>query len=658
MSDPPTRRAFLKWTAIGAAAILLPLGIGSGYLWARASRGNVGRVDFASPLRIPPIAPVSSGAEKRRVLDLAIQEGRSRFRSEGLARTWGVNQAYLGPTIRVRRGETIAPRVRNLLPEPTSLHWHGMELPAASDGGPHQRIEPGEVWEPVWRIEQPAATLWYHPHLHGTTKEHVYRGVAGLLLIDDDTSPGLHDEYGVDDIPVIIQDKKFTGDGDLDPSGISFGGLDVVGMLGDEILINGTWGPILRVRRKLTRLRVLNASNGRVYRLTFDDRREFHVVGTDVGLLPRPFATDEIQLSPGERAELVVRMRPAERIRLCSEPPELTGNFLYEHFAGGDDRFELLQLEGDPELEPSSPLPAAFPTTPPVAAPAPARAPREFVLGEVTINSQTIDMHRTDVVVETGSTEEWSVHNAADTPHNFHVHNARFDIIDIDAQPPKITGPKDTVYVAPGARVRLRVHFGQYPDPHTPYMYHCHVLAHEDAGVMGQFVIVDPGTTAPDVAITPHTHQEDHDQSMVAPRHPRRHPARRRRPVLEAGAVHRGLPDRCPLPAAAVVDPDPDQTRRRRRTRPRDMAPAAGRTHQRRARGVLPRCDQHAHPRPGLRAKPLRQCHRNAGAEHCGADLRDRPDAVIPREHAHEASRRDLRSSNVDNNVRSPTSRS
>ncbi|WP_136706957.1 multicopper oxidase domain-containing protein [Agromyces sp. H66] len=497
MGGTPTRRAFLKWTALGAGVILLPIGVGSGYLWAQASRGNVGRVVFASPLRIPPLASVSAGADGRRVIDLSVQEGRIQLRPGGVARTWGVNQAYLGPTIRIRRGETIAPRVRNLLPEPTSLHWHGMELPAASDGGPHERIAPGDIWEPVWRIDQHAATLWYHPHLHGTTKEHVYRGVAGLLLVDDDNDPGLPDEYGVDDIPVVVQDKKFTGDGALDLSGISFGGIDVVGMLGDEILVNGTWGPLLSIRRELTRLRVLNASNGRVYRFVFDDRRGFHVVGTDAGLLSHPIAAEEIQLSPGERAELVVRMRPGERIRLCSEPPDLTGSLIHEHFAGGDDRFEILQLDAAPELESSEPLPTALPSAPPVAVPAPGRELREFALGEFTINDRTIDMHRTDLVVETGSTEEWRVRNTTDTPHNFHIHNARFDILAIDGQAPAITGPKDTVYVRPGTRVDLRVHFGQHADPHTPYMYHCHVLAHEDAGMMGQFVIVDPGTAPP-----------------------------------------------------------------------------------------------------------------------------------------------------------------
>jgi len=161
----------------------------------------------------------------------------------------------LGPTLRARRGEAVAFAIDNELPEPTSVHWHGMHVPARRDGGPHQSIEPGARWEPSWTVNQPAATLWYHPHPHGSTEKHVYRGLAGLFLVDDDTTDTLDlpKTYGLDDIPLIIQDRRFTADGALDESDPTD-----VGLLGDTIVTNGIAGAHLPVSTCLIRLSVLN----------------------------------------------------------------------------------------------------------------------------------------------------------------------------------------------------------------------------------------------------------------------------------------------------------------------------------------------------------------------------------------------------------------
>src|SRR5690606_35134294 len=142
-------------------------------------------------------------ADGRRVFDLRAAAGRHRFRPGRPTPTWGINGPHLAPTLRAVRGETVLVRFRNDLPETTTLHWHGMHLPAAMDGGPHQPVEPGTTWSPTWTIDQPAATLWYHPHPHGRTAAHVYRGLTGMFILDEPEPPQLPNRYGIDDIPVI-----------------------------------------------------------------------------------------------------------------------------------------------------------------------------------------------------------------------------------------------------------------------------------------------------------------------------------------------------------------------------------------------------------------------------------------------------------------------
>ncbi|HWU11418.1 MAG TPA: multicopper oxidase domain-containing protein, partial [Streptomyces sp.] len=202
-------------------------------------------VTFERPLAIPPLADSRVQADGTRVFQLTADEGTTEFLEGTETATWGFNGSYLGPTLRAERGERVAVEVTNDLDEPTTVHWHGMHLPAAMDGGPHQMIEPGDTWRPYWTIDQPAATLWYHPHPHGETEKHVYRGLAGMFLLDDgtDVAAGLPHDYGVDDIPVIVQDKRFSEAGELtlDDSG------NEIGTLGGTVMANGTIGAVQEV---------------------------------------------------------------------------------------------------------------------------------------------------------------------------------------------------------------------------------------------------------------------------------------------------------------------------------------------------------------------------------------------------------------------------
>jgi FtsP/CotA-like multicopper oxidase with cupredoxin domain len=315
------------------------VGVGA-WIWNAAALDTTGTVNFANPMAVPPLAP-SRIDTSGRVFDLAAGTGRHDFGGRSAA-TWGFNGAYLGPTLRANRGEQVLVNVHNGLSERTAVHWHGMRLPAKMDGGPHQSIQPGQTWSPTWTVEQPAATLWYHPHPHGESANHVYRGLAGMFIVDDPgtDNAGLPHEYGVDDFPVIVQDKKFGRDGELDESQ---GGLGGVGLLGDEVVVNGTSGPYLDVTSERVRLRLLNASNSRVYGLGFADDREFALVASDGGLLASPYRTHRVTLSPGERAEIVVTMRGGERVVLRSASPSVGLDGLSRRFTGSADILDVLR---------------------------------------------------------------------------------------------------------------------------------------------------------------------------------------------------------------------------------------------------------------------------------------------------------------------------
>ena len=161
-------------------------------------------------LPIPPELRATNG-----VIALNSRPGSMRFLPDKVTSTYGINGPYLGPAIRVRRGEKVIVQVTNNLPENTTMHWHGLIIPGANDGGPHQVIAPGKQWQTELAIDQPAATLWFHPHYYPSTAQEVIKGLAGLLIVDDEEAARLPlpTRWGVDDIPLVIQDRRFTPDG-------------------------------------------------------------------------------------------------------------------------------------------------------------------------------------------------------------------------------------------------------------------------------------------------------------------------------------------------------------------------------------------------------------------------------------------------------------
>ena len=498
-----------RWRRLVLAAMVVA---GSGTLSGCVTSGSSPAIqghEFTRPLAIPPVLDGSGGDGVPRRFDLTAANGTTDFGMGGPAATIGINGSYLGPTLRMDRGDLVRMQVRNELDEMTTLHWHGLHVPARMDGGPHQMIEPGEVWRPSWTVDQPAASLWYHSHPHGQTAQQVYRGLAGMMIIDDPRAEplGIPDTYGVDDLPLVVQDKSFDPDGSLV---VDVTGRASTGFLGDTVVVNGTVGAFQEVTTQAVRLRLLNASNSRFYNFGFSDDRAFQIVASDGGLLNEPVPADRVQLSPGERAEVVVRFQPGETVELISSPPDLGHSIgTSDRFGGGT--FDVVQFRAAAVLHHRSVVADRLAELP-QPTDAGVTTVRRFGMTDTAINGRPMDMGRIDEVVPLGQPEVWEVTNQNPQPHNFHVHDGSFRVLSVAGQPPapEQAGLKDTVYVAPRETVRLLVRFTDYADPHWPYMFHCHLLLHEDVGVMGQFMVVRPGQTpvppTTDAVTTSHGH--------------------------------------------------------------------------------------------------------------------------------------------------------
>ena len=485
-----SRRTFFK----GAVFATVMAAAGAGAAACSNQPTPRGADAEARPLRIPPLYEGELDGNVRR-FELTAQEGEFEMIPGTMTKTWGFNGPYQGPTLYMRRGEQIDMTVRNELPEATIVHWHGLHLPAAADGGPALMFPPGETWSPSWTVDQPAATCWYHPHPHQKSAVHAYRGLAGGIVLDDDDSvfPGLPNDYGVDDIPVIITDANFTEDGQLDAEN---------GWVGETVLVNGMTKTRFEATTRRLRLRVLNGATMRFHHLSLGV--PFHVVATDQGFLDAPVEVDGVLLSAGERVEIVVDLKPGKNLKLRSDGVPDGGGLPDKETAdmyGMNDKFDLLEIVAPPEDAPA--YPALTDTLVPLNVPSAdtATVEREFRMKNMEINGKTMDMSRVDFVVDHKGPEIWHVTNENDDmAHNFHVHDGRFAVIGVEnGELEFTTGWHDTITVPPLATVSLLVEIGYYPDPTLAYMYHCHMLNHEDQGMMGQFVVVEPGQE-PDLA--------------------------------------------------------------------------------------------------------------------------------------------------------------
>lgn len=448
--------------------------------------------NFLKPLPIPPLLEYRISRDGVKVFELEASESEVRFFGGTPTSTLGYNGAYLGPTIRVRRNDRVSIRLENSLPDPTTIHWHGADVPAEADGGPHQGIRPGDTWTADFEVRQQAATLWYHPHFMETTGQQVYEGLAGLLIIDDEISDSLEipNEYGVDDIPIILQERRFDRNGSFEYQPRM---PDVMhGYFGNRMLANGAVEPYLEVPDGLTRLRLLNGSNSTLLRLQLEGVESVYQIASDGGYLREPVEISQIVLSPGERVEILADFSRSESdsARLITQT---NGGATYRavEFRVGNRKPEyhhvVEKLVSIPEIPEDE-----------------ASVTRRFELqsgmgGRMLINGKTMSMSRIDERIRLGDTEIWHIINRdgsaqgmmggmMNQPHSFHIHAVQFQVLDVNGAPPppELSGWKDTILLFPEDQVRVIARFHSYPGV---YMYHCHLLEHEDNGMMGQFEI-------------------------------------------------------------------------------------------------------------------------------------------------------------------------
>lgn len=479
------RRKFLHLAAATAFIQLPGCGGGSSGI-ENDDTGNIPMVNPPQTSGTLPIPTLLAGTS----FDLSLQSGSKDFLAGKTTPTYGINGSFLGPALKVKNGDFITLNVTNNLSEVATLHWHGMHLPASMDGGPHQTIQPGATWTASFTVKQQAGTNWFHPHTEGQTGRQVYMGLAGLLIVEDtDTDVlDLPKTWGEDDIPLIIQDRLFNADGSFDylPSMQS----QISGMMGDTLLCNGAVDATVNLPAKEVRFRLLNGSNARVYTLMFSDGRNFKQIATDTALQETPTSLRTLRLSPGERAEIVMD---------CSADMGKSLSLI-------DTSSGVTIVNANINI-----TPASITSVPPNLTaltklnPALAVRTRTFSLdmamgmnsgmGRFLINGKAMDIARIDQTVPLNDIEIWEITNNMNLVHNFHIHGTHFEILDRNGSSDNVAafekGYKDVVFIDSFETIRIIIQMTDYITSATaPYMFHCHILEHEDGGMMGQFIVV------------------------------------------------------------------------------------------------------------------------------------------------------------------------
>ncbi len=465
-----------------------------------------------NPLFIPDTL---SGAS----VNLNLQYGQVEFYPGFSTNTIGYNQDILGPTLILEKGNDVTLNVTNNLSESTTLHWHGLHVSSENDGSPHTVIEAGQVWSPAFTVLDHAATYWYHPHLHEHTEEQVTRGAAGFIIIRDEEEDQLElpRTYGVDDYPIVIQSRAFDANKQLLWNTAS----------DDVLLCNSTLDAYLDLPAQVIRLRLLNGSTERSYNLGFQGNLEFFQIATDGGLLNASISMTRLRLAPGERAEILLDLSAlqGQSINLISFASELP-NGIYgaanpsvmpmgsiagysNNLLNGND-FKILEINVKaPTSNPVITIPSALIDNEPFLE-SDANTTRDLFFqsahtghngmlnGPFTINGQLFDLDVINYEVPLNNTEVWELTNMTAIAHPFHIHDVQFYVLDINGNPPpaNMLGRKDVVLVPPmHGSVRFITKFEDFADEDTPYMYHCHMLSHEDDGMMGQFLVLDNTTS-------------------------------------------------------------------------------------------------------------------------------------------------------------------
>jgi bilirubin oxidase len=469
-----------------ASSLPLLLAASAAFITAPVSSTAASRNALTSgsdTLRAPAVLTDVSPVPRRVEVSLTATRLRTSLVAGTTSEVFAYNGQIPGPTLELREGDQVVVHFRNDLPEQTTVHWHGLNLPFESDGSPFHPVEPGEKRDYVFTVRPGSAgTYWYHPHPHHRTGYQVAKGLAGAVIVraaDDPLPAALTEKL------LILTDTRLNPDGSIDlPAEGSHAGLvdRENGREGDLLFVNGQVLPTLRIRPgEVQRWRILNASASRVYRLALPGHTLTHV-GSDGGLFERPVEVGEIVLASAERAEVLVRGTgaPGARVQLQALP--------YDRYipqtrpSDWNKSRPLLTLEysaGRPVVAP--PIPGRLRAIPVLDATR-ATATRVISLSQGLINGREMDMARIDVSATLGATEIWEVENLVGMDHPFHLHGFQFQVLDRDGVPEPFRSWKDTVNVPKHQTVRFIVRYDNYPGK---WMFHCHILDHEDHGMMG-----------------------------------------------------------------------------------------------------------------------------------------------------------------------------
>ena len=461
---------------------------------------------FTLPLQDLWIPPLVEGKN----FNLTLAPSTKKF-LEGTTNTYGYNENnYWGPTLVFNQGDTVKINVKNGLKEDTTVHWHGLHLPAATDGGPHQIIRPGATWSPSFVVKNNASMYWYHPHLHELTQKQLTLGAGGLIIIRDANEAKLRlpRTYGVDDLPLVLASRRFKNNqfmynGDEDK-------------YGDYLLTNGTLAAQVKLPQQLVRLRILNADIERGYILGFSDNRVFYQIATDGGLVDKPVPLKRLALMVGERTEVLVDLggdKVGGSVDLMAynskQPFGFPGG---EPDQGGANGSFLNNLDFRVlHVNVVAPTAKALTKIPETLTHNLFASEKDAVVKRTLsvtngrphfeFDGKPFDMHSTNMVVKLGATEVWTIKNNNIFGHSFHLHDVQFKIISRSdreiAEYEK--GWKDTFYLPKDSTVSFVARFDEFASDTDPFMFHCHMSNHEDSGMMGQFLVSkDPSAVKKD----------------------------------------------------------------------------------------------------------------------------------------------------------------
>jgi blue copper oxidase len=524
-----SRRDFLRLTGLGAGALTLtPL--------LEACSQTLPAAPTSRPLAATSTLPVNRDV----TIDLTAAPGTANLLPGQATRVWqyhgqvsqgaadslqAIPDSYLGPILRLQRGQNLKLRFSNQVPDPSIVHWHGLSVPDTMDGHPRIAIPQGQAYDYEYRILNRAGTYWYHPHPHGRTGPQAYYGLAGLLIVSDDEEAALGLPTGEFDLPLVIQDRSFDSQNQL-----VYVADTMNGFFGDQVLVNGQAQRTWKVQARPYRLRLLNGSNARIYKLAWSDDTPLTVIATDGGLLEKPVQRAYITLAPGERVELWADFsayQPGQEIQLNSLPFSVSTGMMGRMMSGmmggmmgssglpNGSALDVLKIQVETaEGGPFAKLPERL-SAPGFYAIQDAvnrGNPRQFTLAMTmigTINGRTFVMDElaSDEKVRLGDLEIWEFYNSEGSgmgmmmdggghPHPMHLHGVQFQVLErqLDQQNRQEyeaisagfvdDGWKDTVLVWPGERVRVLVRFENFAGL---YLYHCHNLEHEDGGMMRNY---------------------------------------------------------------------------------------------------------------------------------------------------------------------------